>query len=78
MKRVSVPAHSVVTVPASDISHNAVMFTVKSSKNISLSARIRKDDLDKADVAGIAWLASQSLEPQQAQVHVNSDNHIVQ
>lgn len=78
MKRVSVPAHSVVTVPASDISHNAVMFTVKSSKNISLSARIRKDDLDKANVAGIAWLASQSLEPQQAQVHVNSDNHIVQ
>lgn len=76
-ERIVIPAHRVVSIPAENISNDAVMFTVKTQNNISFSARIRKDEVDKAGLAGISWLASQSLEPQQMQVYVSNNNHIV-
>ncbi|KXA21479.1 hypothetical protein HMPREF3208_00573 [Gardnerella vaginalis] len=76
-KRITVPSHAVVSIPAVDVSRGAVMFTVQSHNNITFSARISKSEVEKSDVAGVAWLDSQSLEPQQMQVYVSSNHHIV-
>lgn len=76
-KRITIPANSALSISAEDISHDSVMFTAQSHENISLSARIHKSELDKVNVAGIAWLSAQSLEPQQAQVFVRTNHHIV-
>ena len=76
-KQVTIPAHSVLSIPAENVSRNSVMFTAQSNDGVYLSARIRKDEVDKAGIAGIAWLASQSLEPQQMQVYVRNNHQIV-
>lgn len=76
-KRITIPAHSAVSVSATDVSGTAVMFTAKSSNSINFAARISKNEVNKSELAGISWLASQSLEPQQIQVYVNRNHHIV-
>lgn len=77
-KNVTIPANASLRIPVSEISHDAVMFIAKSHSKVALSARIHKDEIDKAGIAGISWLSAQSLEPQEMKVYVKTDNHIVQ
>lgn len=77
-KNVTIPANASLRIPVSEISHDAVMFIAKSHSKVSLSARIHKDEIDKAGIAGISWLSAQSLEPQEMNVYVKTDNSIVQ
>lgn len=76
-KHITIHGNSAVSIPASYLARRAVMFEVQSHSSISWGARIRSNEVDNAGVAGVAWIASQSLEPQQMQVFVVDNHHIV-
>ena len=62
---------------ANDIDENAVMFEINSKSNVAFAARLHKKEVDDAHLAAVAWIKSQSLEPQQVSVKVTRTQVVV-
>ncbi len=76
-KTLVVPADSSIELEAKDFGDKAVVFEADSKSKVSFAARIHKKEVDDAHLAGIAWLRSQSLEPQQVSIKVTETQRVV-
>lgn len=76
-KTINIRANSSLELKANDIDENAVMFEINSKSNVAFAARLHKKEVDDAHLAAVAWIKSQSLEPQQVSVKVTRTQGVV-
>ncbi|WEV47414.1 DUF5719 family protein [Bifidobacterium sp. ESL0690] len=76
-KQVSIPGNAGTSVAAKDVDQNAVMFTLKNGKDVSMGVRLTQSDVQGANLASVAYLASSGLEPRNMKVWVNDNAGIV-
>lgn len=76
-KTINIRANSSLELKANDIDENAVMFEINSKSNVAFAARLHKKEVDDAHLASVAWIKSQSLEPQQVSVKVTRTQGVV-
>lgn len=76
-KTIDIRANSSLELKANDIDENAVMFEINSKSNVAFAARLHKKEVDDAHIAAVAWIKSQSLEPQQVSVKVTRTQVVV-
>ena len=76
-KTIDIRANSSLELEANDIDENAVMFEINSKSNVAFAARLHKKEVDDAHLAAVAWIKSQSLEPQQVSVKVTRTQVVV-
>ena len=76
-KTINIRANSSLELKANDIDENAVMFEINSKSNVAFAARLHKKEVDDAHLAAVAWIKSQSLEPQQVSVKVTRTQVVV-
>lgn len=76
-KTIDIRANSSLELKANDIDENAVMFEINSKSNVAFAARLHKKEVDDAHLASVAWIKSQSLEPQQVSVKVTRTQVVV-
>lgn len=76
-KTIDIRANSSLELKANDIDENAVMFEINSKSNVAFAARLHKKEVDDAHLAAVAWIKSQSLEPQQVSVKVTRTQVVV-
>ena len=74
---IDIRANSSLELKANDIDANAVMFEINSKSNVAFAARLHKKEVDDAHLAAVAWIKSQSLEPQQVSVKVTRTQVVV-
>ena len=74
---IDIRANSSLELKANDIDANAVMFEINSKSNVAFAARLHKKEVDDAHLASVAWIKSQSLEPQQVSVKVTRTQVVV-
>lgn len=74
---IDIRANSSLELKANDIDANAVMFEINSKSNVAFAARLHKKEVDDAHLASVAWIKSQSLEPQQVSVKVTRTQGVV-
>lgn len=74
---IDIRANSSLELKANDIDENAVMFEINSKSNVAFAARLHKKEVDDAHLAAVAWIKSQSLEPQQVSVKVTRTQGVV-
>ena len=74
---IDIRANSSLELKANDIDENAVMFEINSKSNVAFAARLHKKEVDDAHLAAVAWIKSQSLEPQQVSVKVTRTQVVV-
>lgn len=74
---IDIRANSSLELKANDIDENAVMFEINSKSNVAFAARLHKKEVDDAHLASVAWIKSQSLEPQQVSVKVTRTQVVV-
>lgn len=74
---IDIRANSSLELKANDIDANAVMFEINSKSNVAFAARLHKKEVDDAHLAAVAWIKSQSLEPQQVSVKVTRTQGVV-
>lgn len=74
---IDIRANSSLELKANDIDTNAVMFEINSKSNVAFAARLHKKEVDDAHLAAVAWIKSQSLEPQQVSVKVTRTQGVV-
>ncbi|WEV64656.1 DUF5719 family protein [Bifidobacterium sp. ESL0732] len=76
-KEITIPAYAGMSIAAKDVDQNAVMFTLKNGKNVSMGMRLTQSDVTGDKLAAVAYLASSALEPRNMQVWVNDNAGIV-
>lgn len=74
---IDIRANSSLELKANDIDENAVMFEINSKSNVAFAARLHKKEVYDAHLAAVAWIKSQSLEPQQVSVKVTRTQGVV-
>ncbi|MDF7641441.1 DUF5719 family protein [Bifidobacterium sp. ESL0784] len=76
-KQVTLPANAGTSIAAKDVDDNAVMFTLKNGRNVSMGMRLTQPDVVEAKLASVAYLGSSGLEPRNMKVWVNGNAGIV-
>ncbi|WEV59728.1 DUF5719 family protein [Bifidobacterium sp. ESL0728] len=76
-KQIGIPANAGTSVLAKDVGDNAVMFTLKNGKDVSMGMRLTQPDVAQAKLASVAYLGSSGLEPRNMKVWANDNAGIV-
>lgn len=76
-RSISLDAHGVVRISASDVNKNARLFSMSGNTSLVWGARLSQTDVTAAHLAAVAYLAPTSLEPRMERVWAASNPLIV-